>query len=174
MQIFIKFLSLLNSHERNRAILLLIIMVIMALLDTIGVASILPFMAVLVNPDIIETNILLNKLFQILNIFGVKNDNQFIFALGVLVLLLLIISLVFKAFGTYAQTRFVQMREYSIAKRLVEGYIRQPYSWFLNRNSAELGKTILSEVSVIIGNGFRPLMELLSKGLIAIALIAAL
>jgi len=174
MQIFIKFLSLLNSHERNRAILLLIIMVIMALLDTIGVASILPFMAVLVNPDIIETNILLNKLFQILNIFGVKNDNQFIFALGVLVLLLLIISLVFKAFGTYAQTRFVQMREYSIAKRLVEGYIRQPYSWFLNRNSAELGKTILSEVSVIIGNGFRPLMELLSKGLIAIALIALL
>ena len=38
------------------------------------------------------------------------------------------------------------MREYSIGKRLVEGYLHQPYSWFLSRHSADLGKTILSEV----------------------------
>ena len=42
------------------------------------------------------------------------------------------------------------MREYSIGKRLVEGYLHQPYSWFLNRHSADLGKTILSEVSTVI------------------------
>ena len=40
------------------------------------------------------------------------------------------------------------MREYSI-ERLIS-YLRQPYSWFLNRHSAELGKTILSEVSTFI------------------------
>ena len=36
------------------------------------------------------------------------------------------------------------MREYSIGKRLVEGYLNQPYSWFLNRHSTDLGKNILS------------------------------
>ena len=46
----------------------------------------------------------------------------------------------------YVQPRFALMREYSIGKRLVEGYLHQPYSWFLNRHSADLGKTILSEV----------------------------
>jgi len=174
MQTFKKILYLLNPQERYRAGLLLIIMIIMALVDMIGVASILPFIAVLTNPDIIETNIILKKMFQALNIFGVENNQQFTFVLGILVLLLLITSLVFKALGTYVQARFVQMREYSIAKRLIEGYLHQPYSWFLNRNSADLGKTILSEVSVIIGNGLRPMMELISKGLVAITLISLL
>ena len=46
------------------------------------------------------------------------------------------------------------MLEYSIGRRLVEGYLNQPYSWFLNRNSADLGKNILSEVAIVIGDGF--------------------
>ena len=32
------------------------------------------------------------------------------------------------------------MREYSIGKRLIENYVQQPFSWFLNQHSAELGK----------------------------------
>jgi hypothetical protein len=39
---------------------------------------------------------------------------------------LLVTSLAFKALTTYAQTRFALMREYSIGKRLVEGYLHQP------------------------------------------------
>ena len=90
-------------------------------------------------------------------IFGVNGDQQFIFALGVAVFFLLILSLFFKACTTYMQVRFVQMLEYNISKQLVEGYLHQPYSWFLNRNSADLGKTILSEVGLVIGTGVRPL-----------------
>ena len=56
MQTFKKILSLLTLHERKRAALLLLMIFIMALLDTLGVASILPFMAVLSNPVVIETN----------------------------------------------------------------------------------------------------------------------
>ena len=44
------------------------------------------------------------------------------------------------------------MREYTIGKRLIEGYLHQPYSWFLNRHSADLGKNILSEVSFVSSN----------------------
>ena len=58
------------------------------------------------------------------------------------------------------------MCEYSIAKRLVEGYLKQAYSWFLNRNSAELGKNILSEVGAIIGYGINPFLGFVSKGLV--------
>ena len=174
MQIFNKLLFLLTPHERKRAVLLLIIMIIMALLDMIGVASILPFVTVLTNPDLIETNAILNMMFQVSNIFGVETNQQFLFVVGVSAFVLLIISLIFKALTTYAQTRFVQMRQYTLSKRLVEGYLNQPYSWFLSRNSADLGKTILSEVGQVIGSGMRPLMELISKGLVTIALITLL
>ena len=174
MQTFKKLLFLLSPHERKRASLLLIMIIIMAFLDMLGVASILPFMAVLVSPDLIETNFVLNTMFQITKMFGVKKNQQFLFVLGILVFALLIISLIFKALTTFAQVRFVQMREYSIGKRLVEGYLHQPYSWFLNRNSADLGKTILSEAQQVIGSGMYPLMNLISQGIISIALIVLL
>ena len=141
-----KIYFLLTPHERKVASLLLIMIFIMALLDTIGVASILPFMAVLANPELIETNLVLNNMFRALKPFGVENNQQFLFSLGIIVFITLITSLAFKAITTYAQVRFVQMREYSIGKRLIEEYLHQPYSWFLNRHSADLGKTILSEI----------------------------
>ena len=131
-------------------------------------------MAVLVNPDIIETNEILNKIYFFSNVFGVDNKKEFLFALGIFVFLTLVATLTFKSITTYVQLRFVQMRQYSIGKRLVEGYLNQPYSWFLSRHSADLGKTILSEVSQVVANGINPLMELIAKGMISIALIALL
>ena len=174
MQTFKKLFILLNVHERKQASLLLIMIVIMAFLDMIGVASILPFMAVLTNPSLIETNLILNSMFQTSNVLGVKTNQEFIFFLGVLVFVLLIISLTFKALTTYVQVRFVQMREYSIGKSLIERYLHQPYSWFLSHHSADLGKTILSEVQQIIANGIRPLLDVIAKGMVTVALITLL
>ncbi len=174
MKIFNKLIYLLSSQERRHLLLLLLMIIIMALLDMIGVASILPFMAVLTNPSYIETNIILNTMFQYSVKFGIENDKQFLFALGVLVFVMLIISLSFKALTTYFQGRFVESREYTIGKRLIEGYLNQPYSWFLGHHSADLVKIILSEVQQIITNGIRPLMELIAKGMVAIGLIILL
>jgi len=50
----------------------------------------------------------------------------------------------------------------------------QPYTWFLSRNSAEIGKTILSEVGQIVGSGIGPLFEIISKGIISILIIILL
>ncbi len=175
MQTFKQLLFLLTPHELKRAGLLLIMIIIMALLDMISVASILPFMAVLTNPNLIETNFFLNYMFQTSkNNFGVEDNQQFIFAIGILVFLILVVSLAFKFLTTYAQVRFIEMRQYSIGKRLVEGYLNQPYSWFLSRHSADLGKTILSEVGIIIGDGIRPLIELIAKSVVTITIVILL
>jgi len=174
MHTFKKLLFLLTPHEHKRAGLLLIMIIIMAFLDMIGVASILPFMAVLMNPDLIETNIILNIMFKNSKIFQIETNQEFLFGLGVLVFVLLIISLVFKALTNYFQIRFIQLSEYSIGKRIVKCYLHQPFSWFLSRHSADLGKTILSEVSTIVFYGLSPLIEVIAKGMVAIALITVL
>ena len=163
MQIFKKFFNLLMPHEVKRAGLLLIMIIFMALLEMIGVASILPFVTVLTNPSIIETNFALNFMFKTSDIFGVKNYQQFLFALGVIVFILLVLSLSFKALTTYAQTWFVQMLQYNLSKRLLERYLSQSYSWYLTRNSAEFSKNILDEVGIVIGNGVSTLIELIAK-----------
>jgi ABC-type multidrug transport system fused ATPase/permease subunit len=174
MQFFKKLLFLLSIVERKSAFLLLIMIFIMALLETIGVASILPFVAVLTNPSLIETNFLLNATLKFSYIFGIKNNHDFIFALGVFFLSILIISLTFKALTTYLIIRFVYMREYTIGKRLLKAYFGQRYSWFLSHHSIDLGKNILSEVRQVIENGFKPLFELVAKGTVVIFLIILL
>jgi ATP-binding cassette, subfamily B, bacterial PglK len=169
-----KCFNLLTLQERKNLYLLTLMVLIMAFLDMVGVASIAPFVAVLANHEVIETNIILNKMFRISQKFGVQNNHQFLNVLGFFVLMLLIISLTFKALTTYVQVRFVQMQEYSIGKRLVEGYLNQPYSWFLNRHSADLGKNILTEVGQVVGNGIQPIIELIAKGAVTIAILILL
>ena len=63
MKIIKKLLFLLSSNEIKKASLLVILMIIVAFLDMIGVASILPFVAVLTNPSLIETNFFLITMF---------------------------------------------------------------------------------------------------------------
>jgi ABC-type multidrug transport system fused ATPase/permease subunit len=174
MQILNNLLSLLTSPERKRAGVLMGMTMVMAFLDMLGVASILPFIAVLATPELVQTNIALSTAFTTSHEIGIRTTEQFLFALGVLVFLLLVASMAFKALTTYAQIRFALMREYSIGKRLVEGYLHQPYSWFLNRHSAELGKTILSEVSTVISNGMLPLITLMAQSMVAVALLILL
>lgn len=174
MQNFKKLFYILTPYERKQSILLFLMILIMAFLDMIGVASILPFMAVLTNPSIIETNVILNLIFETSRVFGVKNNQHFLFFGGFLVLFILIVSLTFKALTSYMQIRFGQMRQYSISKRLMEGYIRKPYSWSLNKNSSEIGKNILDEVSVVVGVGIFESLQFLAKGSITIFIIILL
>ena len=169
-----KFLFLLSTCGRKQLVLLIFMMTIAALLDTIGVVSILPFMVVLTNPGLVDTNLILNSIFLASSILGVENNQQFLFFLGGLVFIALVVSLLFKVLTTYVQTKFIYMQEYNIGKRLVEGYLCQPYSWFLDRNTANFGTTILSEVNQIVETGIRPLTELIAKGMISIVLIIVL
>lgn len=173
MKIFKRTLYLMSPKELKSAILLLVMLLIVALLDTAGVASILPFIAVLADPEIITNNPILRGVFEFSSKFGVKNQEQFIFVLGIAVFIFLVVGLAFKALTTYFHLRFLNMLEFRISKRLVESYLNQPYSWFLSRNSADLGKNILSEVNLVVGRS-NLLLELLAKSMIAIALISLL
>jgi len=166
-----KLLALFTSSERKRAAMLLVMMLVMALLDVTGVVSILPFMAVLTNPQMVESN---RNFAFFYNTLGFTEPQKFLFFLGVMVFLLLVLSLAFKALTTYTQLRFIQMREYSLSKRFIENYLHQPYTWFLNRHSADLGKTILSEVGMVVQGWMSPFMTLLAHSAVAIALLVML
>ena len=72
------------------------------------------------------------------------------------------------------QTKFVIRREYSIGMRLVEGYLHQPYTWFLERNSADLGKNVLSEVAQVIKLAIGPIANVIAHGFVAFTILGVL
>jgi len=169
-----KLFLILNPNERIKSLILLIMILITSIVDVLGIASIMPFMAIVSNPETIQTNYYIKKIFEFSNSFGITSERHFMFFSGIFVFLILVISLSFKALTTYVQLRFTQMCEYSISKRLLANYMSQPYSWYLKRNSADLEKNILSEVNIIIGNGLMPMFSLLTQILVAILIITFL
>ncbi len=163
-----KILKILTHQERKRTYQLLIMIIIMAFLDMVGVASIMPFIVVLTNYNTLEKIPLFNDLYFF---FNFKNKNEFIISLGMVVFFIILFSLFFKAFTNYVQNRLTLMREYSITRRLIEGYLHQPYEWFLNRNSSELAKNILSEVSAVVNQGIIPFTNFISSLAVTLALV---
>lgn len=162
-----KLLKLLTDSEKRHALLLLIMITIMTFLDVLGVASIMPFLAVLANQEVIQANFYLNYFYVNL---GFNSAENFLFALGVVVFFLLVLSLIFKAFTTYFQLHFAMRREYSLARKLIHSYLSQPYVWYLHQNSSELGKSILSEVSVVVNGAVVPALNLIANGFVVLAL----
>ena len=79
MQTLKKLTYLLTPKEIRRACLLLFLILVMAFLEMVGLASILPFMAVLTNPDVVETNTYLNLAFKNQVYLELKITNNFCF-----------------------------------------------------------------------------------------------
>jgi ATP-binding cassette, subfamily B, bacterial PglK len=171
MSTYKKILQLLTKKERRQGYLLLVMIPVMALLDTIGVASIMPFMSVLGNPEVVEANRWLAMAYTKL---GFTETDSFLFFLGLVVFTALIVSIAFKVLTQWALLRFTHMRNYSLSCRLFKGYLGCPYTWFLNRHSADMGKSILSEVTQVINNVIIPAMQFLAHGCVALFIIILL
>ena len=157
--VYRKIFDLLDRRERIRFGLLLGMILVMSLLEVAGVASIIPFLAVLSDPQVIHQNPYLQVFYEGL---GFQSDRAFLLFLGVVVFGLVVFGLAFKAVTLYALTRFSAMRNYSISTRLFGGYLSQPFVWFLSRHSADLSKTILSEVDQVISKSIIPALTLLA------------
>ncbi|PLK68877.1 ABC transporter ATP-binding protein [Rhizobium sp. TH135] len=163
--------TILDAGERRRAILVLITMIVAALLEVAGVASILPFIGVLTDPSLIERNVWLAYAYDG---FGFANQRDFLVFLGAVVLVAFISSLVFRALTVYAIQRFALMRIHSIGLRLLRIYMGQPYEFFLNRNSSSLAKSLLSEVATVASSVLMPAMRALSGLIVSTAIVAVL
>jgi ABC-type multidrug transport system fused ATPase/permease subunit len=170
-EIFKDLRGLLDERERLRVLLLLGMMLVMAFMETTSVASVMPFVVVLTHPSVVETNHYLSAAYQWL---GFRSTDNFLVFLGFVVFAAAISSTAFKALTTWATLRFSSMRQYTLSRRLFKIYLDRPYEWFLGQHSADLGKSVLSEVGQVIGGALVPAMQLAAQGLVAVLIIALL
>lgn len=160
--------------NKKKFFLLLILILIMALIDVLGVTSIFPFIGILIYPDIIQTNSVLNFIYTQSNKFGVSNVKQFLFLFGVAVFLLIVLSILTRAVTQYIQVRYSLMCEYVIGKLLIKKYLYQPYIWFLNQHSSNLSKNILSDVQKLTNGIIAPALTIIVQSVFIFLLAAIL
>jgi len=171
LDIIRKFRKLLDRRERRNAVLLFIMILCTGVLEAVGVASIMPFLSVLSNPEVIQENSYLSFVYQSL---GFTDTNTFLLFLGCAVFVLVVSGLGLKSVTMYGIARFSHMRNHTISTKLLCSYLKRPYSWFLNRHSSDMGKTILSEVQQVINQTLLPTAELIAHAVIASCLILML
>jgi len=105
----------------------------MGCLVVLRVASILPVTGFMVASLIIQANAAPNAVNQdVIRNFGIDSTWKFRYTLGLLVFVLPVVSLVFKASTCYAQLLFKLRREHGAGKRLLEGVLHRLCSYFLN------------------------------------------
>ena len=163
--------ALMDRRERRRFVLLIAITCAAAMLDALGIASLLPFLALVANPSVIETNPALGLLSDAL---GDPAPKDLLAILGLLVLAAVVIGLSARAAAFYALVRFVRMRELTLGRRLLARYLARPYAWFLGRHSADLGKSILSEVGQVVTGPFDAAIRLIAQAAVAVFIVLVL
>ncbi len=163
-----KVISILDNKEKRFFYYLSFAFFFVAVIETFGVVLIIPFIEIASNPEIINNNY---QLSLINDFFQFSNTNSFILFLGISYFFYLIFSQTFKAVVMYLQLRYTFSLESSISKRLLESYLRQNYSWFLDKHSGDMGKGILSEVAETIHYSLNPLLGMISQLFLTILLI---
>jgi ATP-binding cassette, subfamily B, bacterial PglK len=165
-------LRLIFTNEELKVIFFLFIGILtMAFLEVIGIASVAPFIAVLASPELIHENDYLAYLYKL---FGVHSDNAFIVLLGLFVVISILISNSTQAFITWKITIFSGYQQHRVAVRLLQKYLSQPYSFFLDRNTSELAKNTLTEVGNAINGVVLQSLLVLSKLVVALFMIILL
>ena len=171
MEILRTFFSLLTAREKRNLALLFVAVVIMAGLEVVSVASIMPFLSVAADPASVQENVYLSWVYETL---GFTDTNTFLIALGLAALVAMVLSNAFIIFTTWALYRYAWGRNHTLSYRLLKSYLHRPYEYFLTRNSSELGKNILEEVKEVVNEMLIQTLKGGAKGIVALFIIGFL
>jgi ATP-binding cassette, subfamily B, bacterial PglK len=166
-----KVLVLFEPRERWQLFGLLGVIVLMAVVQTVGVASILPFMSLVGNPDAIAENRLLSGLYER---FGFTSERSFLLFVGLVVLGITAFSNAFAAVTHWLMVRFVWRKQHQLSVRLLASYLQQPYTFHLNRNSAALTKNIIGEVKEVVNGVIMPGLRMIAQTIVSLFIIGLL
>jgi ABC-type multidrug transport system fused ATPase/permease subunit len=134
-------------------------------LETAGIGLVIPALAVIVQDDIGARYPLLAPFLAAL---GNPTQEQLIVMGMLLLLLFYAVKTAFLAFVAWRQMWFVHCVQSDLAYRLFYGCMYQPYSFHLQRNSAELVHRISNETNIATQAGLMPMLNLFTEFLVLV------
>jgi ABC-type multidrug transport system fused ATPase/permease subunit len=156
----IRLIKALKPSEQRRLALIMIGIAISAIFDVAGVASVVPFLTLVANPGAVGK---FGFVAELRSLFGSLSDREFTTVVGLLSLGVIIAASALNAWVTWVQIRLTNMVGFTMSRRLLDAYLRQPHVTLVASNSAELGKNILSEVDRGVSGALTPALTLVSK-----------
>ena len=141
LKVIIELFSLLTPSQRKRFYVLQVLIVIMTFIEILSIASIVPFMALVGDPSVLERDNLLATIYLKYNF----ETYEFIFYLGVIVLISLTVASIVSIYITWRIAMFPPRIGTEIAHRLFSYYLDQDFLFHTKGSSSKLTKKISNE-----------------------------
>jgi ATP-binding cassette, subfamily B, bacterial PglK len=138
-----KIISLLNASQHKEVAILFIFMLISMILETFSIALIIPVLASIANPNFL---IDYPMAADISAFFGSPTKIQLVIGSMVILAVAFLIKSIFLIYMGWRQSKFQAGLRLFISKKLFTGYMHLPYTFHLQRNSAELIRNVTGEV----------------------------
>lgn len=165
-----KYRLLLSKKTKLRAVRLVLITIIGAFFEVLGVSLVIPMFSAIMNPDIINTNPTIAK---VCAIFGLGSHKTFVIACIIALIAVFIIKDLYLVFQYCAQARFVYDARFETQRKVLHAYLCKPYEFYLNASSGEILRIVTNDV----GESFNLLMTIvtfITESFVTLALVATI
>ncbi|MCM1103018.1 MAG: ABC transporter ATP-binding protein/permease [Clostridium sp.] len=135
---------ILNGKQRRRSVLLLLLFLITALLETLGVSAVIPFIIALMSPESLMQYPIVQK---VTAWFGVGNTKGLLLLIAVLVVVVYVIKDGMILAANYYQLRFRNEMERDLSTLMLRSYLNRDYMYFVETNSSDMMQGVSGDIS---------------------------
>ena len=164
-------LFLARPYGRGKLAGIFSLALLQAFFQVIGITSIFPFLAIAADPERIRRS---HFGTQFLSLFPPMEDRQLLLIAGIIAIVALLLSNAVNLLSEYARTRYSQNFAHWLRVRLLRRMASQPYVYFLQRNSGDLLKKVMGDVTNYAAGVLLPLLDTVARVLTALLLLATL
>lgn len=139
-----KLYRLLTKRQQRNAVILAFLMLVGMLFETLGIGLVIPALALMTQPDLGQPG---SRFASYLAFVGNPPREKLVIYGMVALFGVHAFKALFLGYLAWAQSKFIRDIESVSSQRLFSGYLRQPYVFHLQRNSAQLLRNVTMLVS---------------------------
>ena len=162
---------LLNAREKRNAVVLFALMIVGAVFEVVGVGAIPAFVGVISMP---ERLLEFDAVHAAYDWLGLTSTQQMVFWAALALIAVFVTKNAYLAFLEYVRARYISNRQVSISNRLFDAYLRAPYTFHLQRNTAVLLRNTSTEAGAVASSVIIPVMGLFMEAMVLVFIFALL
>ena len=166
-----KIYNLLSPAKRRTAIILLGLIIIGMLFEVLGIGLLVPVIVLLMDDNLAVSYPAVQPILDVLDNPSHEMQIQLIM---VSLISVYFVKNLYLAFLAWREARFSTGIQVELSHRLFTIYMRQPYTFHLQRNSAQLIRNISGGVAQFIARGVSPVLNLIAEVLVLLGIVTLL
>lgn len=164
-----KLMVLLDKRQKRKMVVLIFLMLIGAVLETLGVSMIYPVVNVVMEENAVEKSRYLQIICDIFSI-GYSDTKSLMIVVMTGLILIFALKNIFLFFQQKVQLKFVYTNQFATSRRMMINFMQRPYEYYLNADTSVIQRSITSDVNNMYGL-ILAVLQLVSEAIVFVCLV---